>query len=76
MTKRGRFSMAKVIDQFWTNITVAVIGLFVGINNLLRWIKDQSDTRGLVLGVICTLLAVIWLVYVLYTRKSKSDTAD
>jgi len=68
--------MAKTINQFWTNLAVAAIGLFVGIDNLLRWISDHSDTRGLILGVICTLLAIIWLIYILSTKKSKPSGTD
>ena len=64
--------MAKAINPIWTNLAVVIIGLFVGIDNLVRWISDHSDTRGLILGVICTLLAIIWLVFVLSGKKSKS----
>ena len=64
------------IKQFATNLAVAIIGLFVGIDNLFRWIDDNSFTRGLIVGGICTLLATVWLIYVIITRNSKIKKID
>ena len=68
--------MAYSIKQFWTNLAVAILGLFVGIDNLFRWIDDNSFTRGLIIGAVCTLLATVWLIYVLITKKSKIKKTD
>jgi len=63
--------MAYSIRKFWTNITVAILGLFVGIYNLILWIDDNSLTRELIIGAICTSLATIWLLHVLVTKNLK-----
>ena len=62
--------MGKQNNHFWTNVAVGVLGLLVGIDNLLRWMSDDSLTRGLVIGTLCTILASAWLVYV-FVRRSK-----
>ena len=62
--------MARQIKHFWTNIAVGILGLFVGIDNLLRWINDNSFTQGLVIGALCTILAAIWIVYVFAKRNT------
>ena len=59
------------VNHFLTNLAVGVLGLFVGINNLLRWISDNSLTQELVIGSICTILATAWLVYVFVKRSKK-----
>ncbi|MFC1730728.1 hypothetical protein ACFL6I_10385 [candidate division KSB1 bacterium] len=68
--------MAYSIKQFWTNLAVAILGLFVGIDNLFRWFDDNSFTRGLIIGSICTLLATVWLIFVLITKNSKMKETD
>ena len=62
--------MARQIKHFWTNIAVGILGLFVGIDNLLRWINDNLFTQGLVIGALCTILAAIWIVYVFAKRNT------
>jgi len=68
--------MAYSIKKFRTNIAVAIIGLFVGIYNLILWIDDNSLSRELIIGAICTLLATIWLLRVLITKNSKMEKTD
>ena len=68
--------MAYSIKQFWTNLAVAILGYFVGIDNLFRWIDDNSFTRGLIIGAICILLATVWLICVLITKNSKMKETD
>ena len=68
--------MAYSIKKFWTNIAVAILGLFVGIYNLILWIDDNSLTRELIIGAICTLLETIWLLRVLVTRNLKMEKTD
>ena len=68
--------MAYSIKKFWTNIAVAILGLFVGIYNLILWIDDNSLTCELIIGAICTLLAIIWLLRVLVTKNLKMKKTD
>ena len=63
--------MGTQVNHFLTNFAVGVLGLFVGINNLLRWMSDNSLTQELVIGSICTILATTWLVYVFVKRSKK-----
>ena len=63
--------MAQQIRHFWTNLAVGILGLFVGIDNLLRWISNDSFTQGLVIGALCSILATIWLVYVFVKRHTE-----
>jgi len=67
--------MTRLVRQFWTNLAVGVLGLLVGIDNLLRWTDDASATRSLVIGALCTLLSAAWLTFVLLAR-SKDDAAQ
>ena len=62
--------MGTQVKHFWTNLAVGVLGLFVGISNLLRWMNDGSLTQELVIGLLCTTLATAWLVYV-FIKRSK-----
>ena len=64
--------MGTEVNHFWTNLAVGVLGLFVGINNLLRWMSDSSLIQELVIGLLCTVLATVWLVYVFF-KKWKKD---
>ena len=64
--------MARQIKHFWTNIAVGILGLFVGIDNLLRWINDNSYTQGLDIGALCTILAAIWIVY-FFAKRNTDD---
>ena len=62
--------MGTQVKHFLTNLAVGLLGLFVGISNLLRWMNDGSLTHELVIGTLCTILALIWLVYV-FVKRSK-----
>jgi len=64
--------MGTKVNQFWTNLAVGVLGLFVGIDNLLRWNSDNSFTQGFVIGTLCTILATVWLVYI-FVKRSKEE---
>ena len=55
-----------------TNIAVGVLGLIIGIDNLLRWNGDQSTNRSLIIGSICGICALGWLIYTFLSNK-KSD---
>jgi len=46
----------------WTNIAVGLLGVFVGIDNLLRWSSDANDTKSLIIGAVCIILAAGWLL--------------
>ena len=62
--------MTRQIKTIWTNLAVGILGLFVGIDNLLRWVSNDSFTQGLVIGTLCTVLATSWLVYVLIKKSA------
>ena len=64
--------MAQQNKLFWTNLAVGILGVFVGIDNLLRWFDSASHTSNLIIGLICTICAVGWLVYVLFIKKNRS----
>jgi len=64
--------MRTQVKHFWTNLAVGVLGLFVGIDNLLRWMSSDSLTQGLIIGTLCTILATAWIVYV-FVKRSKED---
>jgi len=53
---------------FWTNLAVGLLGLFLGIDNLLRWYVNFSDIKSLVIGIICFLSAVIWIILTLFLK--------
>lgn len=61
--------MSSQVNNFWTNIAVGIIGLFVGLDNLLRWIRHDSPVYSLVIGIVCTVLATIWIVSVLIRKN-------
>lgn len=61
--------MGHSVKQLWTNFAVGILGLLVGLDNLLRWIDDNSFTRGLITGVICLGLATVWIIYVFVKMK-------
>ena len=65
--------MEQSVKQLWTNFAVGILGLFVGLDNLLRWIDDNSFTRRLITGVICLVLATIWIIYVFVKMKPTND---
>jgi len=46
----------------WNNPAVGFPGLFVGIDNLLYWYTNSADTRSLVIGGICAIAAVFWIL--------------
>ena len=62
--------MAQPIKQFWTNLAVGILGLFVGLDNLLRWIDNNFLIKELIIGVICLALATVWIIYVLVKMKT------
>jgi len=63
--------MAQQIKHFWTNLAVGILGLFVGIDNLLRWVSNGFFSKELVIGALCTILATIWIVYIFVNRNTE-----
>lgn len=63
--------MTKQIKHFWTNLAVGILGLFVGIDNLLTWFSNDSFTKELIIGALCTILAAIWIVYTFVKRNTE-----
>ncbi|MFC1484007.1 hypothetical protein ACFL5M_02320 [Candidatus Neomarinimicrobiota bacterium] len=61
--------MSGTCQQFWTGAAVGILGLFVGISNLLRGIGAEANTRDLIIGIVCTILALGWLVVVLIGKR-------
>jgi multisubunit Na+/H+ antiporter MnhG subunit len=55
-----------------TNVAVGLLSIFIGIDNLLRWSNNHSDTKSMVIGIICIVLAVSWLVITLLSKKKTS----
>lgn len=71
LEKPERSNMGTQVNHFWTNLAVGLLGLFVGIDNLLRWMSNDYLTQGLVIGILCTTLATVWLFYVFFKRSKK-----
>jgi len=65
--------MEQSVKQLWTNFAVGILDLFVGLDNLLRWIDDNSFTRGLIIGIICLVLATAWIIYVSVKMKPTNN---
>lgn len=65
--------MTRPNQQIWTNIAVGVLGLFVGISNLLRGSGESANTQDFIIGIVCTILATGWLVAVLLSKKGGAE---
>ena len=63
--------MAPQIRLFWTNLAVGLLGLIVGIDYLMRWTSDDFLTREFIIGSLCTVLAILWLIFVFVKRNNK-----
>ena len=63
MKQRGR--------PLWIDAFVAVVVLLTGMENLWKWLHDTSSAKSLVIGGLCTLLAIVGLVHVLLARAPK-----
>ena len=63
--------MALQIRLFWTNLAVGILGLIVGIDYLMRWTSDDFLSREFIIGSLCTILAILWLIYVFVKRNNK-----
>ena len=55
--------------MMWTNLAVGVLGLFVGIDNLLRWLANSFDTKSLLIGGICAVAAFFWILFTIFQKK-------
>ena len=56
---------------FITNLAVGMLGLVVGASNLLRWVENRLNTYSLILGIICTVCAIGWLIYMFWSKKAE-----
>jgi len=56
---------------FGTNLAIGLLGLVLGIDNLLRWYVDFQDTKSLIIGIICFLSALIWLIITVLPKKPR-----
>lgn len=63
--------MESQMKHLITDLAVGILGLFVGIDNLIRWMNNESLIHGLIIGIICLIFAAPWLVYV-FARRRKS----
>ena len=61
--------MKQQTKYFWTNLAIGILGLFVGVDNLLNWLSDDTLTKELIIGAFCTVLAIIWIIYSFYIRN-------
>jgi hypothetical protein len=61
--------MKQQTKYFWTNLAIGILGLFVGADNLSRWLSDDTLTKELVIGVLCTVLAITWIIYSFYKKN-------
>jgi len=66
--------MLKKRPQFWGGLAVGLLGLSVGISNLVRAFGDGPQTLSLIVGVVCTILATAWLVRIFLTKRTVSTT--
>ena len=61
--------MSKLKRAFISNLAVSILGIIVGIDNLFRWYYESYHVRNLILGLVCTICAVIWLVYIFISKN-------
>ena len=61
--------MKQQTKHFGTNLAIGILGLFVGVDNLLRWLNDDTLIKELIIGAFCTVLAIIWIIYSFYKRN-------
>ena len=57
--------MCNAGGKLWVGLAVGVLGLAVGISDLVRGFGVVSGARDIVVGVVCVVLAAGWLVHVL-----------
>ena len=63
--------ITKGIKSFLTDLAIGILGLFVGIDNLLSWNGYPGTDHQIIVGLVCTILATGWLIYVLFFSISK-----
>lgn len=61
---------------FGTNLAIGLLGLVLGIDNLLRWYVDFQDTKSLIIGIICFLSALIWLIITVLPKKTQAKGSN
>ena len=52
-----------------TSGVITTLGLIVGLDNLFRWFYNSAPAYTFILGLICTVCAAGWLLYVLLSKK-------
>ncbi len=57
--------MLKPGSRFWVGIVVCLLGLAVGVSNLMRGIGDGVNARNVAVGAVCIVLATGWLLFLL-----------
>jgi hypothetical protein len=65
--------MAVRNKAFVTNLAVGILGIFVGLDNLSRWLYDGAPMRHLIIGMICTVCALGWLLYIFFSDKNSNS---
>ena len=66
--------MPKPDTRFWTGFAISLLGLAVGVSNLIRGTDDGSSTGRIVLGAVCIILATGWLAYLLVRMRRRAHS--
>ena len=56
--------------KFWIGVAVGLLGVTVGVSNLLRGLGVGVASRHSIIGAVCVVLALGWLAY-LYVGSSR-----
>lgn len=57
--------------KFWGSLAVGLLGLCVGISYLVMAFGESSQTRNLIIGVVCAVLGSAWLIRTFLTAKTR-----
>lgn len=60
-------------QQFWVGVAVALFGLVGGVSNFYRGLGEGSRSRDLIVGNVCPVLAIGWLIRVIVAWRGESD---
>ncbi len=61
--------MGKTSPRFWVGLVVGILGLAVGGSDLAKGLAEPDNSKDVVVGTVCLVLAAGWVVYLLLSLK-------
>jgi len=55
--------------KFWIGVAVGLLGVTVGVSNLVRGLGVGVTSRSSIVGAVCLVLAVGWLAYLFVSSR-------